>query len=126
MLDRLGIADKLHQRTGDLSGGEQQRVAIARALRQDPVLILADEPTASLDPARADEIMVLLTSVARERQRAMIVSQHDLTLAIRTCDRIVGLRSGRIVFDTPAADVTRDMADTLYSTAGSTAGSMLR
>ena len=126
VLDRLGIADKLHHRTGDLSGGEQQRVAIARALRQDPLLILADEPTASLDPARAEEIMVVLTAVARERRRALIVSQHDINLAIRTCDRIVGLRSGRVVFDTDARSVTRDMADTLYRTAGSNTRSTLR
>ena len=101
-------------------------MAIARALRQDPLLILADEPTASLDPARAEEIMVVLTAVARERRRALIVSQHDINLAIRTCDRIVGLRTGRVVFDAAARSVTRDMADTLYRTAGSNTGSTLR
>ena len=114
VLDRLGIGDKLRQRTSELSGGEQQRVAIARALRQDPLLILADEPTASLDPARAEEIMVLLTAVTRERQRALIVSQHDIGLALRTCDRVVGMRAGRVVFDAPAAKVDQSAADDLY------------
>jgi phosphonate transport system ATP-binding protein len=114
ILDRLGIGDKLRIRTDLLSGGEQQRVAIARALRQNPLLILADEPTASLDPMRADEVMALLTEVARESGHALLVSQHDAALAKKHCDRIVGLREGVIMFDLPSEQVDQQMLDTLY------------
>jgi phosphonate transport system ATP-binding protein len=103
VLARVGIADKLYARTDQLSGGEQQRVAIARALRQAPRLLVADEPTASLDPARSAEVMELLGSVAAQAGCALVVSQHDLTLAIASCDRVVGLRQGSVVFDRPAA-----------------------
>ena len=114
LLQRLGIADKIRMRTDLLSGGEQQRVAIARALRQEPLLILADEPTAALDPARAEEVMGLLTEVAREAGHALIVSQHDAALAQRHCQRIVGLQKGSITFDQPSALVTASMLTTLY------------
>jgi phosphonate transport system ATP-binding protein len=114
LLQRLGIADKIRMRTDLLSGGEQQRVAIARALRQEPLLILADEPTAALDPARADEVMGLLTEVAREAGHALIVSQHDATLAQRHCQRIIGLRQGSIAFDRSSAKTTPEMLASLY------------
>jgi phosphonate transport system ATP-binding protein len=114
LLQRLGIADKIRMRTDLLSGGEQQRVAIARALRQEPLLILADEPTAALDPARAEEVMALLTEVAREAGHALIVSQHDAALAQRHCQRIVGLRHGSIAFDLPSASVSPQMLTSLY------------
>jgi phosphonate transport system ATP-binding protein len=114
LLQRLGIADKIRMRTDLLSGGEQQRVAIARALRQEPLLILADEPTAALDPARAEEVMGLLTEVAREAGHALIVSQHDATLAQRHCDRIIGLRKGSVAFDCSSATTTPEMLTSLY------------
>ena len=114
LLQRLGIADKVRMRTDLLSGGEQQRVAIARALRQEPLLILADEPTASLDPARAEEVMGLLTEVAREAGHALVVSQHDAALAQRHCERIVGLRNGVVEFDQDRASVTPRMLTALY------------
>jgi phosphonate transport system ATP-binding protein len=114
VLEKLGIADKIRMRTDLLSGGEQQRVAIARALRQEPLLILADEPTASLDPARADEVMDLLTRVARESGHGLIVSQHDASLAKRYCDRIVGLRNGSVAFDTSSERTTAEMLSALY------------
>lgn len=114
ILERLGIGEKLQARTEQLSGGEQQRVAIARALRQDPELMLADEPTASLDPARAEEIMTLLASLAASDGRALLVSQHDVSLALRTCDRVVGLRDGRVVIDALVGDVDAHVADDLY------------
>lgn len=113
-LARMGIADKLFERTDRLSGGEQQRVALARVLVQDPELILADEPVASLDPARAEEVMDLLGEVAGARSRTLLVSLHDFTLARRRCDRIVGLRDGRVAFDLPAAEVTDDLGTALY------------
>jgi phosphonate transport system ATP-binding protein len=114
LLQRLGIADKVRMRTDLLSGGEQQRVAIARALRQEPLLILADEPTAALDPARADEVMGLLSEVAREAGHALIVSQHDAALAQRHCSRLVGLRSGTVAFDQTSANVNPNMLASLY------------
>ena len=106
VLRRVGIEDTIDARTDRLSGGEQQRVAIARVLLQDPRLILADEPTASLDPTRALDVMRLLAEVAREHSRALLVSQHDVGLALETCDRVVGLRDGAVVFDSAVSDVS--------------------
>jgi len=113
-LGRVGIADKLLERTDQLSGGEQQRVALARVLLQDPEVILADEPLSSLDPARAEAVMDLLSEVVVGRSRTLIVSLHDFTMARRRCDRVVGLRGGRVAFDVPAAEVTDDMGAALY------------
>jgi phosphonate transport system ATP-binding protein len=113
-LDRVGIADKLLERTDRLSGGEQQRVALARVLVQDPELILADEPVSSLDPARAEEVMDLLGDVVAGRDRTLVVSLHDFELARRRCDRVVGLRAGRVVFDLPAGHVNDDAGAALY------------
>lgn len=114
-LAAVGIANKLFVRTDVLSGGEQQRVAIARALRQSPRLLLADEPTASLDPARATEVMQLLADVASAAGCALIVSQHDVSLALSTCDRVIGLRNGAIQFDHAAALVSADAVRSLYA-----------
>lgn len=118
VLHEVGIADKLFVRTDLLSGGEQQRVAIARALRQSPQVLLADEPTASLDPARAAEVMRLLGDVARRARCALIVSQHDVNLAVATCDRVIGLRDGSVRFDVVAAAVSADMVRSLYDISG--------
>jgi phosphonate transport system ATP-binding protein len=95
-LASVGLAEKLKQPTASLSGGEQQRVAIARALVQAPLLLLADEPVASLDPATADEVLQLLTSLARSSGMALICSLHQPELAARFCDRIFELRDGRL------------------------------
>lgn len=113
-LAQVGIAGKLFERTDRLSGGEQQRVALARVLVQQPDLILADEPVASLDPARAEEVMDLLADVVAEQARTLLVSLHDFDLARRRCDRVVGLRHGRMVFDLPAPDVTEEHGAALY------------
>lgn len=114
-LARTGIADKLVARTDELSGGEQQRVALARVLVQDPDLVLADEPVASLDPARGDEVMRLLCEIVTTPDRALLVSLHDFDLAVRRCDRVVGIREGRILFDLPAAEVEWELHDALYA-----------
>ena len=113
-LASLGMAAKIDERTDRLSGGEQQRVALARVLVQDPELILADEPVASLDPARAEEVMDLLCDVVAGRARTLVVSLHDFDLARRRCDRLIGLRAGRVVFDEPATEVTDAMGASLY------------
>ena len=113
-LARVGIGDKLYERTDRLSGGEQQRVALARVLVQEPELILADEPVSSLDPARGEEVMDLLSEVVAGRGRTLLVSLHDFDLARRRCDRIVGVKAGRVAFDLPAAEVTDDLGAELY------------
>ncbi len=116
ILDRVGLSGKRDQRTDRLSGGEQQRVAIARTLRQGPMVVLADEPTASLDPARSLDVMQLLCRLAKEDGRALLVSQHDIETAKRTCDRLIGLKAGRIMFDLPSSAVTSQVAAELYGT----------
>ena len=111
---RVGVADRWEQRVADLSGGERQRVALARLLVQDPALLLADEPVASLDPGRADDLLGLLCATARADGRALVVSLHAPELARRHVDRVVALRAGQVVFDLPAAQVTDDLLDDLY------------
>jgi phosphonate transport system ATP-binding protein len=113
-LDRVGLADRLGQRTSTLSGGEQQRVAIARVLVQRPALVLADEPVASLDPARGAEIVALLHEVSRESGATLLASLHDVALARRGFDRILGVREGRLQFDTTPDRLTGTMTDALY------------
>ena len=110
----LGIEDLARTRTERLSGGEQQRVALARLLVQDPALVLADEPISSLDPERARAVMQMLAEVVATGQRTLLISLHDFDVARETCDRVVGLRQGRIVFDLPAAEVTARHRDALY------------
>ena len=95
ILERVGIGDKLFERTDRLSGGQQQRVAVARALYQDPVAILADEPVSSVDPARARDLVELLTRIAREEGVTLVMSIHNLELAREFFPRVIGLRSGR-------------------------------
>lgn len=114
-LDRVGISEKLHERTGDLSGGEQQRVAIARVLLQQPSAILADEPVASLDPARGQEIMNLLIDLSMDAGVTLLASLHDVAMALASFDRVIGLRAGRIVFDKPRVDLTESEVDDLYA-----------
>jgi phosphonate transport system ATP-binding protein len=99
LLDRVGLTEQADKRASALSGGQRQRVGIARALEQDPELLLVDEPTASLDPKTARQIMRLICEVCRERSLPAIISLHDVLLAKMFVDRIVGLRAGEIVFD---------------------------
>ncbi|HEY9663565.1 MAG TPA: phosphonate ABC transporter ATP-binding protein [Allocoleopsis sp.] len=95
-LQRVGIPEKLYSRTDRLSGGQQQRVAIARVLVQDPMIVLADEPVSSLDPALSREIMSLLCELVQEAEKTLIVSLHSIELAKDYCDRVIGLRDGKI------------------------------
>lgn len=113
-LSQIGVQDKIFERTDRLSGGERQRVALARVLVQRPELILADEPVSSLDPARSDEVMDLLTRVVTGGRRTLIVSLHDFRVARRCCDRVVGIRAGRVFFDLPAGEVTDKLGAELY------------
>lgn len=113
-LHRVGIPEKLYARTDRLSGGQQQRVAIARVLVQDPLAILADEPVSSLDPALSQEVMELLQALVQESGKTLVTSLHSVELARSHCDRILGLRDGKILFDAPPASVSAAMIDALY------------
>ena len=113
-LKQVGIPEKLYARTDRLSGGQQQRVALARVLVQDPVAILADEPISSLDPQLSREIMDLLRNLSDHGGKTLVVSLHSLQFARSHCDRLVGLRQGRIVFDAPTETVSSEMIEELY------------
>ena len=101
LLDAVGLGDFANQRADQLSGGQRQRVGIARALMQQPDLVLADEPTSSLDPKTSVEIMELIARQGAERGIPVIVNIHNVELAKRYADRIVGMSKGVVVFDGP-------------------------
>lgn len=115
-LTQVGIPEKLYERTDRLSGGQQQRVAIARVLVQDPIAILADEPISSLDPERAREIMDLLYKISQATGKTLVSSLHAIEFARSHYQRIIGLREGRILFDTPAETLSSAMIEELYKT----------
>ncbi|MCH7738587.1 MAG: ATP-binding cassette domain-containing protein [Chloroflexi bacterium] len=117
-LRRLGVEDRAGLRAGRLSGGEQQRVAIARVLVQGPALILADEPVASLDPARAEEVLDLLVGLAERDGRTLVASMHSVVMARQRFGRLIGLRNGELSFDLPAQEVTDGMLESLYALEG--------
>ncbi len=113
-LDRVDLMDKALQRVDALSGGQQQRVGIARALAQEPHLVLADEPVASLDPATSERVLRLLHTICRDDGIPAIVSLHQLELARAFADRIIGLAAGRVVFDGAPAALTPDHLKWIY------------
>lgn len=115
-LEQVGLLDRALQRADQLSGGQQQRVGIARAMAQQPRIILADEPVASLDPATADQVMALLRRIAKENGLTVIVSLHQVELARRYADRILGVSSGRIVFDGRSTTLLPADLDKIYGT----------
>ena len=114
VLALVGLKGKEKRFPHELSGGEQQRVAIARALAQQPAVILADEPTASLDPALTTEIMDILRRINVERGLTLVVSQHQLETALAYATRVVGVRRGRVSFDGPPAAVTPAAVEAIY------------
>jgi phosphonate transport system ATP-binding protein len=113
-LNEVGLATLAPQRAGTLSGGQAQRVAIARALAQRPQVLLADEPIASLDPEAADDIMRLLRRLAADENLAVLCVLHQVEFAYTYADRVVGIREGRIAFNLPCRDVSRDAVRQLY------------
>src|SRR5215472_12157370 len=117
-LDRVGLVDLAMRRADRLSGGQQQRVAIARALAQCPTLIVADEPVASLDPSTSMGVLDLLRGIARLEGVAVVCSLHQVHLARAYADRIVGLSSGRVVFDLPTARFDESAFQRLYHSHG--------
>jgi phosphonate transport system ATP-binding protein len=114
-LERVGLADQRDARADELSGGQQQRVAIARVLMQDPEVILADEPVASLDPGLAEGIIALLTRIAVDSKRTLIVALHAVDLALQRFPRAVALRGGTVEFDVASSDVTGEQVKKLYA-----------
>ena len=113
-LERVGLIHLAHQRADTLSGGQQQRVAIARALLQKPTLLLADEPVASLDPDATDDVMTLLRELARVERLTVICVLHQLDVARRYADRVVGLRAGRVVMDDATDRIDFEQLAALY------------
>ena len=122
-LERFDVVSLAAQRADRLSGGQQQRVAIARALVQEPELILADEPVASLDPRNARMVMDSLARINRQDGITVLCNLHSLELARAYCDRVVGLAAGRVVFDGAPAALTEDAARDLYGLEAADAGS---
>jgi phosphonate transport system ATP-binding protein len=113
-LDRVGIRDKARQRADTLSGGQQQRVGIARALMQQPRLMLADEPVASLDPATSHSVLRYLEQINREEGITVICNLHFLSLARRYASRVVALKSGQVVFDGAPTAITPEWFRQIY------------
>ncbi len=114
LLQRVGIGAKLFERTDQLSGGQRQRVALARALYQQPAALLADEPLASVDPARSRDILQLLDALTRESGFTLVCSLHDFPLAREYFPRLVGLREGHILFDLPSHELNDKHLLALY------------
>lgn len=113
-LERVGLVGLEHQRADTLSGGQQQRVAVARALMQEPKILLADEPVASLDPESSRQVMDLIREIGRENALTVVCSLHQVDLALSWGDRVVGLRRGTVVLDTPTAGLGRDEVMRIY------------
>ena len=112
---RVGIADRAYNRADQLSGGQQQRVAIARALTQQPIILLADEPVASLDPPTAHQVMRDLRDLSREENLLTLVNLHFVDMAMEYADRVIGLRAGELVYDGPATGMSEETFEQIYN-----------
>ncbi len=121
-LERLDMGHLLAQRAETLSGGQQQRVAIARALVQEPQIILADEPIASLDPRNTQVVMDALFRINREDGITVVSNLHHLDIASKYCDRLIGMAAGKVVFDGPPHQLTSEIAAKLYGIEAKDAG----
>lgn len=115
LMERVGIAQYANTRADELSGGERQRVGVVRALMQKPEILLADEPTASLDPKTSEQIMGLLRDLAGELKLPVLINIHNVNEAKTYTDRIVGMRYGRIIFDNTPASLDDDAMERIYS-----------
>lgn len=115
IIDILGLSDKVYQKCGKLSGGQKQRVGIARALIQDPKIILCDEPIASLDPQSSKIIMDYLKKIAKEFHIPILVSLHQVDVAIKYADRIIGMSLGEVVFSGKPEALKKADVERVYS-----------
>lgn len=120
-LERVGLLDKAMVRADHLSGGQQQRVGIARGLAQQPGILLADEPVASLDPATAQTVLALLHRICREDGMTTVVSLHQVELARKFADRVIGLAGGGVVFDGPGQALSPEAVNAIYHGIGGAA-----
>ena len=118
LLARVGLSEQAWRRADKLSGGQQQRVGIARALAQQPKVILADEPVASLDPMATEEVMAMLADINRRDGITLILNLHQVELAQRFADRIIGVNAGQVVFDGPPAELDRTALGRIYHREG--------
>jgi phosphonate transport system ATP-binding protein len=114
LLASVGMSDQLDSRVDELSGGQRQRVGVARALVQEPEILLADEPTSSLDPENSRTLMDMITELAQDKNIPVLVNLHDVQLAREYADRILGLSGGEIVFDGPPEQLDQDAQDRIY------------
>lgn len=114
LLDRVGLLDKAYNRADELSGGEQQRVGIARAMMQDPKVILADEPVASVDPSNSRNILSLLRDLCNEKGVTILCSLHQVDLALQFSDIITGFSNGKLIFNNPSSKLDRDSLRRIY------------
>ena len=114
LLERVGIEEKMYDRVDTLSGGQQQRVAVARALFQEPAVILADEPVSAVDPARARDVLELLTRLSEEEGLTLLVSMHQLDLAREFFPRLVGLKHGKVHFDGKPSELGSEGLSALF------------
>lgn len=114
LLQVVGLPEFVNQRADSLSGGQRQRVGLARALMQEPKLLLADEPTSSLDPKTSAEIMSLIRDLCREHGIPVMINMHDVELAKRFAERIIGMSQGSVVYDGPAAALGDEQLKLIY------------
>lgn len=114
ILEQTGLSEFLYHRAGELSGGQKQRVGVVRALMQQPLILLCDEPIASLDPASAQVVMEMIRDVSVRRGIACIVNLHQVDAALRYADRIIGMNDGEIVYDGPVSELTERMIERIY------------
>lgn len=114
LLDRVGLADKVHEPVKNLSGGQKQRVAIARALMRHPALLLADEPVASLDPVTGRQILELLRDIQQDQKLTVLMNSHNLELSQEFSSRLIGLNQGTVVLDAPADTPAKEILAAVY------------